>query len=286
MGHLVEARAVTVRFGTFTAVDSASLSVDQGEIVGLLGANGAGKTTLLLTLLGLLRPTVGMALLFGSPPTTASRRRVGYVPQTLGLYDDMTVEENWVFTCRAFGQEVPLPRSIADTAGELVGALPLGVQRRVAFAVAFSHRPEVLVLDEPTSGVSPLSAVRLWQDIREAASGGAGVLVTTHNIGEAEQCDRIVIMVDGHVTVAGNPDQVIGSQHVTKVASDDWRRTLQVLDEAGFTVQVEGTAIRVPAPVDEVEPVLARASITAVVDSVPANLEEAFVIIVSAGPPV
>src|ERR1019366_4849008 len=160
--------------------------------------NCAGKTTLIRLVLGLLRPTRGEVLLFGAPPSMGTRRRVGYVPQTLGLYDDMTVLENWTFTAAAFGTERgPLPPGIGEVQDELVGPLPLGVQRRVAFAVAFSHRPELLVLDEPTSGVGPLSRARLWQDIRDSAEHGTGVLVTTHNMEEAEQCDRLVVRLRG-----------------------------------------------------------------------------------------
>ncbi len=162
MAALAETRSVTKDFGTFTAVDSVDLAVQRGEVVGLLGANGAGKTTLIRLLLGLLRPSGGTARLFGELPSMSTRRRVGYVPQTLGLYDDMTVLENWAFTAAAFGSPSPvLPESIVDSKDELVGSLPLGLQRRVAFAVAFSHEPELLVLDEPTSGVGPLSGARL-----------------------------------------------------------------------------------------------------------------------------
>ena len=177
MDILAEARGVTRRFGDFTAVCAADLAVGPGEVVGLLGANGAGKTTLIRLLLGLLRPSSGTIRLFGSPPSIETRRRVGYVPQTLGLYAGLTVAENWAFTAAAFRITAPVPDSIAGWRHEVVGGLPLGAQRQVAFAVALSHRPELLILDEPTSGVGPLGRVRLWEDIRRAAGQGAGVLV-------------------------------------------------------------------------------------------------------------
>ena len=192
MDVLTEARRVTRRFGPFTAVSGVDLAVRRGEVVGLLGANGAGKTTLIRLLLGLLRPSDGVIRLFGAAPSIATRRRVGYVPQTLGLYSGLTVAENWSFTAAAFHEKgAPLPGAISAWRKELVGNLPLGAQRQVAFAVALSHRPELLVLDEPTSGVGPLNSARLWEGIRHAAGEAAGALVTTHNMEEAEQCDRL-----------------------------------------------------------------------------------------------
>ena len=212
MTALAEARGATRRFGSFTAVSAVDLSVDPGEVVGLLGGNGAGKTTLIRMLLGLLRPSDGEIRLFGGPPSRAARRRVGYVPQTLGLYEGLTVAENWGFTTAAFGRAgLPLPDRVAPLARQLVGGLPLGEQRQVAFAVVLSHQPELLVLDEPTSGVGPLGSARLWEDIREAADRGAGVLVTTHNMEEARQCDRLVVMTDGQIAVSGTADDIVAA---------------------------------------------------------------------------
>jgi ABC-2 type transport system ATP-binding protein/ribosome-dependent ATPase len=281
---LAETRRVTKRFGTFTAVDAVDLVVASGEVVGLLGSNGAGKTTLIRLLLGLLRPSGGDALLFGAQPSMSTRRRVGYVPQTLGLYDDMTVLENWSFTAAAFGSARPvLPASIRDSKDELVVSLPLGLQKRVAFAVAFSHEPELLVLDEPTSGVGPLSRARLWQDIRESTEHGTGVLVTTHNMEEAEQCDRLVVMADGRVAAEGAVAHVIGSRTVVQVTCDDWRKAFAALEEEGLIVQVQSGALRVPGSPAQLEEILARHEIAATVATVPANLEEAFVSVVTKG---
>jgi len=280
--ELASADSVTVRFGEFTAVDSVTVSVRSGEVVGLLGANGAGKTTLLLTLLGLQQASRGRVLLFNALPSAKTRRRVGYVPQTLGLYTDLTVEENWIFTSRAFGiRNLPIAPSIADLANQLVGALPLGAQRRVAFAVAFSHQPDLLVLDEPTSGVAPLSAAKLWEDIRASAEGGSGVLVTTHNMAEAEQCDQLVVMANGLVAARGSMEDVIGSRTVAEVRCNDWRRAFQLLDGHGLIVQVQGDVLRVPASVEMVESLLADERLRASTNVVAANLEEAFADIVA-----
>ena len=279
---LAETRDVTMRFGGFTAVDCVSLVVNAGEVVGLLGANGAGKTTVIRLLLGLVRPSHGDVSLFGAPPSMSTRRRLGYVPQTLGLYDDLTVEENWTFTASAFGTAHPtVPPSIDPARNQLVGTLPLGVQRRVAFAMAFSHHPELLVLDEPTSGVGPLNRARLWQDIRGSAEHGTGVLVTTHNMEEAEQCDRLVVMAGGRVIAEGTVAEVIGDRQVVQVRCNGWQQVFSMLDAEGLVVQVQGDVLRVPASREDVEELLERHGLRGEVRSVPANLEEAFVSIVS-----
>jgi ABC-2 type transport system ATP-binding protein len=282
MDVLAQARNATRRFGAFTAVSAADLVVRRGEVVGLLGANGAGKTTLIRLLLGLLRPSGGVILLFGSPPGLAQRRRVGYVPQTLGLYAALTVAENWAFTAAAFrNSATPVPDSIGTWRDEVVGGLPLGARRLVAFAVALSHRPELLVLDEPTSGVGPLGRARLWEQIRQAAEGGAGVLVTTHNMEEAEQCDRLVVMADGRIAAEGTAAGIIGGRTVAEVRCDDHGRAFAVLDAGHLPVQMNGATLRVGAAAAAVAGLLSRAGIDATAETVTANLEEAFVAIVA-----
>jgi ABC-type multidrug transport system ATPase subunit len=285
MAALAEARAATRRFGQFTAVDAVSLSVRRGEILGLLGANGAGKTTLIRLMLGLLRPSGGSIRLFGEPASIRTRRRVGYVPQTLGLYAGLTVTENWNFTAAAFGMRRggPLPDSIAGWRKHVVGDLPLGVQRQVAFAVALSHQPELLVLDEPTSGAGPLSSARLWEGIRQATDAGAGALVTTHNMEEAEQCDRLVIMADGRVVAEGTADDITAGRKAAEVVAGDWSAAFALLDASGIPVQLHGTVLRTVAAPSAVAGLLSGAGIDATVDTVPASLEEAFAAIV-AGP--
>jgi ABC-2 type transport system ATP-binding protein len=288
MSILAETRQVSRRFGSLSAVNAADLAITGDEVVGLLGANGAGKTTLIRLLLGLLPPSGGTVRLFGSAPSAATRRRVGYVPQTLGLYVDLTVAENWSFTAAAFGQARDgLPGTIAPWRDDLVGALPLGAQRQVAFAVALSHRPELLVLDEPTSGVGPLGAARLWEQIRQAAGDGAGALVTTHNLEEAEQCDRLVVMADGRVVARGTTAEVIGGRTVTEVQCDQAGRAFALLDGKGFPVAMHGQRVlRVAAPAAAVGDLLASEGIPAAVEVVGANLEEAFVAIVTEPPAV
>jgi ABC-2 type transport system ATP-binding protein/ribosome-dependent ATPase len=282
MDVLAQARGVSRRFGAFTAVSAVDLRVGREEVVGLLGANGAGKTTLIRLLLGLLRTTDGIVSLFGSPPSLATRRRVGYVPQTMGLYADLTVAANWHFTAAAFGGDTgPVPERLGRWRNEPAGSIPLGAQRQVAFALALSHKPELLVLDEPTSGVGPLGSARLWEEIRRAADAGAGVLVTTHNMEEAEQCDRLVVMADGKVVAQGAAAEIVGGRKVTQVRCKDWNRAFGLLDASGLPVQVHGRALRVSAPAAEVGELLSRDGLDAAIDVVPANLEEAFVAMVT-----
>jgi ABC-type multidrug transport system ATPase subunit len=278
-GHqapLIEARALERRFGTFPAVAGVTMSVHAGEVVGLLGANGAGKTVLIRMLLGLLAPTRGTPLLLGGPPTRQTRRRVGYVPQGLGLYDDLTVRENLEFTAAAYGCAVPaLPEDLADHAGSLTGALALGTQRRLSFVCALLHEPEVLVLDEPTSGVDPLARARLWDTIHLQAEAGVGVLVTTHYLQEAQQCDRLLLMADGHLVGEGSETDIVGDTHAVEVQTSDWAAAFAALDAAGAPVTLSGRSVRVAdGDLHHLEGVLERAGVQARLRSVPATIEE------------
>ena len=279
------------RFGRLVAVDDVSLRVRAGEIVGLLGANGAGKTTLIKMLLGLEALDGGRVLVFGAPPSRAARRRLGYVPQGLGLYTDLTVDENIAFVAGAFGvaHPPPAPNEIAAVGPRLVRDVGLGVQRRLAFFCALLHHPELLVLDEPTSGVDPLARARLWDTIHEQAEAGVAVLVTTHAMQEAEQCDHLVVMSRGRRVAAGREADVVGDTAAVEVVAAQWSAAFDALSAAGLPVTLAGRAVRA-AGVERsrVEAVLAGASIAAEVRDVPATLEETMVLVdraASARPP-
>jgi ABC-2 type transport system ATP-binding protein/ribosome-dependent ATPase len=282
---LVEARGVSQRYGAVTAVDGVDLTIRSGEVVGLLGANGAGKTTLIRVLLGLVAPSAGSVRLFGERPSVRVRRRIGYVPQGLGLYADLSVAENWHFVTTAFGAHgaPPLPSQFEAVKHATVGSLPLGAQRRLAFVLAMSHEPELFVLDEPTSGVSALGRARLWESIRQAAGAGAGVLVTTHNMEEAEECDRLLVMANGRVVAAGPPREITAGRVVLEVRCENWARAFRVLDEAGVLAQLSGGALRLSAAGSQagaVTELLRLGGVDAIVEPVPATLEEVFVEIV------
>jgi len=238
---------VTCRFGQLTAVRDVSIQIWPGEIVGLIGANGAGKTTLIRMLLGLVPATSGQVVLLGEPPSRRTRSRIGYVPQGLGLYADLTAEENMEFAATVFGSDdSQLPAEVRDRPGIPVGQLPLGLQRRVAFAQALAHDPELLILDEPTSGVDPLGRARLWQTIAAAVRAGAGALVSTHYMEEAGECDRLIIMADGAVVAAGTAAQIIGAEQVTVVESASWADSFSRLERAGLPVALAGRTLRIP----------------------------------------
>ncbi len=273
-----QAVAVTRAFGHFVAVDQVDLEVRPGEVVGLLGANGAGKTTLIRLLLGLLRPTGGEIRLFGEPPSRRTRRRIGYVPQGLGLYDDLTPAENFAFSAAVFGQgsaAAVLPEPLRQYGTTVVGSLPLGIQRTAAFAQALAHRPDLLVLDEPTSGVDPLARARLWETVAAAAAAGAGVLVTTHYMDEAGECDRLVVMAAGRVVARGTLPEIVGDAQVSVVESDAWAEAFGALEAAGLPAALVGRTLRVPgAAPDAVRRALGDLSAT--VTSAPATLEERF----------
>jgi ABC-2 type transport system ATP-binding protein/ribosome-dependent ATPase len=273
---LAECARVTRTFGQFTAVDNVDLQVSPGEIVGLLGANGAGKTTLIRMLLGLLHVSAGEVRLFGLPPSRQTRRRIGYVPQGLGLYDDLTVAENLEFSGAVFGGAKPdIPAALAPFTAELVGALPLGAARRAAFTQALAHAPDLLILDEPTSGVDPLARARLWETIAEAADGGAGVIVTTHYMEEAEECTRLMVMAAGRVVAEGTSGEIVGACRVVVVQTDAWPDALRAIDAAGLRAVLAGTTLRVPgASVPEVTRALV--GLQARVHEEKATLEERF----------
>jgi ABC-2 type transport system ATP-binding protein/ribosome-dependent ATPase len=278
---LLETRAATRRFGHLTAADSVDLQVGRGEVVGLLGANGAGKTTLIRMALGLLPPSSGSVSLFGEPPSRATRFRLGYLPQGLGLYEDMTVTENLDFAARAFRRRVDaaqLDPELAAVSRTLVRDLPLGLRRRVAFAAALGHEPELLVLDEPTSGVEPLARARLWETIRACAERGVGVLATTHHMSEASECDRLVVMVSGRVMASGTERALIGDLKTVRVSAARWEAAFSTLDDAGLPVALVGRALRVPGVEPaQVERALRAAQVDARLDVVQATFEEAFV---------
>jgi ABC-2 type transport system ATP-binding protein/ribosome-dependent ATPase len=277
-GLPAQAVAVTRAFGQFVAVDQVDLEVRPGEVVGLLGANGAGKTTLIRLLLGLLRPTGGEIRLFGEPPSRQTRRRIGYVPQGLGLYEDLTLAENLAFSAAAYGEgpgAAAVPAPLRRYGGTVTGALPLGVQRTAAFAEALAHRPDLLVMDEPTSGVDPLARARLWETVADAAAAGAGVLVTTHYMDEAGECDRLVIMAAGRVVARGTAQEITGDTSISVVEAASWAAAFAALEAAGLPVALVGRTLRVPgAPPDAVRRALG--GLPAAVTSAPATLEERF----------
>src|SRR5215469_3007865 len=218
---VIGAKDLNKRFGTFQAVKNFQLEVRNGDIYGLLGANGAGKTTSIKIICGLIDPTSGSVTLLGKSKGLRSaevRSRIGYMSQKFALYDDLTIGENLDFYAGLYGVDESVRKERKEwvlEAAELKGeegmvtkSLPGGWKQRVAFGAAVMHEPEAIFLDEPTSGVDPLARRAMWRVINELADRGAGILVVTHYLEEAEQCNRIGFMVAGEVIAEGSPSEV------------------------------------------------------------------------------
>jgi ABC-2 type transport system ATP-binding protein len=218
---VIEARALSRRFGAFTAVDAITFDVHAGEVFGFLGANGAGKTTAMRMLTGLLTPSSGEARVAGHDVYTEAdriKRSIGYMSQRFSLYEDLTVRENIQLYGGIYGLSDRQIRDRTDAvlerlgfrhaANEQVRAVPLGWKQKLAFSVALLHEPRIVFLDEPTGGVDPITRRQFWEMIYEAAAQGTTVFVTTHYMDEAEYCDRASIMVAGRIAALGTPDEL------------------------------------------------------------------------------
>lgn len=228
---VIKAEGLTMRFGDFIAVDHVSFDIRRGEIFGFLGSNGCGKTTTMKMLTGLLPASEGTATLFGQPPDPrdlSQRRRVGYMSQSFSLYGELTVLQNLELHARLF--HVPPGRAkerIAELLAsfglesfrdELPGQLPLGVRQRLSLAVAIIHEPEMLILDEPTSGVDPLARDSFWRLLVDLSRNkGVTIFISTHFMNEGERCDRISLMHAGKVLATGTPQELIRARRAEKL---------------------------------------------------------------------
>ncbi|MBX9722573.1 MAG: ATP-binding cassette domain-containing protein, partial [Candidatus Obscuribacterales bacterium] len=242
----IGADRIGINFGNFKAVKSVSLEVGYGQIYGLLGANGAGKTTTIKMLCGLLTPTHGTMTLAGSRSDlrrSGLRQRIGYMSQKFTLYDDLSIKENLEFYCGIYD----VPRSqraekmdwVLETCGLkgqenlLTRSLPGGWKQRLSFGASVLHQPEILFLDEPTSGVDPLARRQLWRMIRQFARNGTAVLVTTHFLEEAEHCQKLAFMVAGEIVAEGTPSQIKEAQpgKLVQIFTDNTQKAAAVVRE-------------------------------------------------------
>lgn len=220
---VIEARHLTKRFGDFAATDDVSFAVRRGEIFGLLGPNGAGKSTTFKMECGLLRPSEGQALVTGidlAHSPSAARQRLGYMAQKFSLYKQLTVAQNLSFFAGIYGlfgrhQQTRIDAMVTAFAltpwlDQKAESLPLGLRQRLSLACALLHEPPLLFLDEPTSGVDPVTRREFWSHINALADHGVTVLVTTHFMDEAEYCDRIALIYRGKLLALGTPDDLKG----------------------------------------------------------------------------
>jgi ABC-2 type transport system ATP-binding protein len=212
---------LTKRFGTFTAVDRISFAAHRGEIFGFLGPNGAGKSTTIRILCGLLRPTSGQAMVAGinvAANPEGVRQQIGYMSQKFSLYNDLRVAENLRFfggmysvSAREMPERIAWALEMAGLVGReraLTGSLPVGWKQRLALGCAVLHRPPIVFLDEPTSGVDPVSRRKFWELIHDMVAEGVTVFVTTHYMDEAEYCNRLVLIDRGHIVAMGTPTEL------------------------------------------------------------------------------
>jgi ABC-2 type transport system ATP-binding protein len=264
----IGATSLTKQFGSFAAVKNVSIEVRYGEIYGLLGANGAGKTTTIKMLCGLLGPTSGQMRLAGETGSLRSqqiRQQIGYMSQKFSLYDDLSIRENLNFFAGVYGvpeeERDEKRRWVLEFSGlegkeeQITGSLPGGWKQRVAFGAAIMHEPSIIFLDEPTSGVDPLARRAFWSMINTLADRGAAILVTTHYLEEAEQCNRLGFMVAGELVAEGAPSSIKSQQsgHLFEFVVDQPQRAADFLkqDMERWRVSLFGDRLHVITEGDE-----------------------------------
>lgn len=292
---------LTKQFERFTAVDHISLEMERGEIFGLLGPNGAGKTTTIRILLGLLLPTSGRATVLGLDAVKDAekiRQRSGYVSQKFALYPDLTAAENFDFYAHVYGVRgarlTERRRALLEQVGlagaekQRVAALAGGSRQRLALACALAHEPEFLFLDEPTAGVDALSRRALWNLAYDLAERGTSILVTTHYMDEAENCNRIAFLYQGKIVAEGAPFEIKHAQgraQVVEVACEPLDLALNALRDAQWfdEVALYGSNLHLLSPdaatrIEMVKQLLAAKQIHVQrVEQIEPSLEDAFI---------
>lgn len=292
---------LTKRFENFTSVDSISFDVKKGEVFGFLGANGAGKSTTIRMLCGILEPTEGDAMVAGfsvkNQPDKV-KTRIGYMSQRFSLYNDLTVEENINFFAGVYGLENQLLKerkkwvlSIADLNGKenlLTGSLPGGIKQRLALGTAVIHKPEIVFLDEPTSGVDPISRRNFWDLINDLSADGTTVFVTTHYLEEAEFCNNIILINAGKLIAEGTAKKLKENHIKNKILEVETDKPVEAMDilknnELVIETSIFGNKIHIMVNDDYKKPeqiisILQNNSISVFrVDEISATLEDVFI---------
>jgi ABC-2 type transport system ATP-binding protein len=260
---------LTKKFGGFTSVDNISFAVNKGEVFGFLGANGAGKTTTIRMLCGILSPTSGDAVVGGYNIVREPNKvktRIGYMSQRFSLYEDLTVEENINFFGRVYGLENNIFEerkrwvlSIADLLGKenlLTYSLPGGIKQRLALGTAVIHKPDIVFLDEPTSGVDPISRRNFWELINVLSSEGTTIFVTTHYLEEAEFCNNIILIDAGKLIAQGNPAELKSNyikHDILEIECDRPVDAMELLSSKDFVEEVSIFGNNIHVNVKDVE---------------------------------
>lgn len=255
----VKVEGLTRKFGDFVAVDNISLEIKRGEIFGFLGPNGAGKSTTIKMLCGLLMPTSGIGFVGGYDITKESeeiKKNIGYMSQKFSLYDDLTVEENINFFSGIYGviKEKRQERKewvlgmagLKERKNAITKTLPGGFKQRLALGCAILHEPPILFLDEPTSGVDPISRRNFWNLIYEMSKGGATIFVTTHYMDEADYCDRLALIYRGGIIAEGTPTEMRQKymlRDVLEIEVDRFVEAMEALGKKGIETAIFGSLL-------------------------------------------
>jgi ABC-2 type transport system ATP-binding protein len=296
----IEARALSKHFGDLKAVDDLDLRVPRGEIYGFLGPNGSGKSTTIRMLCGLLTPTEGTATVLDTQIPGHARElrpRIGYMTQKFSLFGDMTVFENLQFISEIYSvprsrrkeriEELLVNYDLTEQRNQMAGTMSGGQKQRLALACAVLHRPELLLLDEPTSAVDPQSRRDFWANLFRLAENGTTILVSTHYMDEAERCHRLAILDHGVKVADGTPQDLQAStgMHVIEVRADDPYAAQAVVHELPEVASVTQLGVRLRVlipehfenPLDIIERALSDAGVDAHSDVAAATLEDVFV---------
>ena len=295
-------RDLRCTFGDFVAVDSISLNVKKGEIFGFLGPNGAGKSTTIRMLCGLLMPTGGNGTVGGYDIIREAeeiKRHIGYMSQKFSLYDDLTVEENIGFFSGMYGVHGKKKRErgdwvlemagLRDRKGSITRTLPGGIKQRLALGCAILHEPPILFLDEPTSGVDPISRRNFWDLIYDMSRSGTTVFVTTHYMDEADYCDRLCLIYRGRIIAEGTPNELreaFMKRDVLEIEVDGVVEAMAVLDRNGIETAIFGSLLHATVESTEyaiprIRAILEQQHITLTrIEKIVPSLEDVFVALI------
>lgn len=302
----ISVRGLTKRYGAFTAVDGIDFDVPRGQVFGFLGPNGSGKTTTIRMLTGTIAPQAGHALVLGEDVVARPdrvKRRIGYMSQKFALFQDMTVDENLTFyagvydlTAEQFAERRQYVLTMADLVGredELTANLSVGWRQRLALGAATIHDPELLFLDEPTSGVDPVARRQFWDLLYDLANRGVTLFVTTHYMDEASHCNRLAFIYRGRLIADSSPAEMRPqylTQRIYDVGVSDPDRALRWLEQAGIVGEAYLSGATLHAVVDtDTDPgadglrgqLVSAGFADAVVSRVDPSLEDVFVTLVS-----
>lgn len=297
----IEVHNLTKKFGNFISVDNITFTVKKGEVFGFLGANGAGKSTTIRMLCGILQPTSGDAIVGGFSIKTQPDKvklKIGYMSQKFSLYNDLTVEENINFFAGVYGINKTLLderkkwiKSIADLNGRehlLTSSLPGGIKQRLALGTAVIHKPEIVFLDEPTSGVDPIARRNFWDLINSLSENGTTVVVTTHYLEEAEYCNNIILIDSGKLIAEGNPKELKTrylKNKILEIQCDNLVEAMNILRLESYTedINIFGNAIHISVNSKyeseyQIKQILSKKGIgVKQINEIPPTLEDVFI---------